>query len=408
MRDFFRQFRQFQGEPPPEQQVRGLGSGVIVSEDGYVLTNNHVVQGADQVQVHLQKRELEAQVIGTDPKSDLAVLKVDAENLPYLTFGDSDQLKVGEWVAAIGTPFSLEQSLTVGIVSAKGRNRVGVADYEDFIQTDAAINHGNSGGALVNLDGELVGINTAIATNTGASNGVGFAIPINMAQRIMKSLIEEGKVHRGHIGIHIGDVSEKLAKKFGMDEARGAIITKVEKGSPGSRAGLEPGDIVFEFNSQPVQDVPDLRFKVASTKPGTDVALGILRDGKKRLITVGLEDQPADLASRTDEPDEDDEEKPSKSSEENRLGFEIRTLTPDLARELEIEETRGVLVVGVEQGGPAADAGLRRNDVILEVDREPVSSVNQFRSAIEEFKKGDSVAIRVLRVDQYLFLVMDL
>lgn len=405
--------RRFFGNPFRQEQrdreVRALGSGVIVSDDGYILTNNHVVNDADKVEVKLDKHTtLEARVIGTDPESDLAVLKVDQKGLPTVKIGSSESLEIGEWVVAVGAPFGLERSVTIGIVSAVGRSNVGVASYEEFIQTDAAINHGNSGGALVNLQGELVGINTAIATSTGGSNGVGFAIPIDMAQYIMRSLIDDGKVTRGWIGVNIQNVDERLAKGLGLDTAYGVIVAGVTDGSPAERAGLKSGDVILKLNGNTVDDVPDLRNRVAVTQPGTSIELEVLRDGNSRKMTMKLDEKPRDeILAERGEAEGDDIEKPSEQGEGDLLGLEIRTLTPEVARRSGIEENSGVLVTSVVPGSRAMEAGVRPEDVILEVNKTPVSTIDQFRSAVSKLDAGDPVVLRVLRDDNYLFVMID-
>jgi serine protease Do len=406
MRRFFGNPFQDEDQAPRDEQVRGLGSGVIVSEDGYILTNNHVVNEADKVQVRLDRHTLlDATIVGTDPRSDLAVLKVDRKNLPALSFGNSENVKIGEWVVACGAPFGLERSITVGIVSAKGRSNVGVTDYEDFIQTDAAINRGNSGGALINLKGELIGINTAIATQTGGSNGVGFSIPINMARYIMSSLIEDGKVSRGWIGVNIDDINENLVKGLGLPkDATGVVISGVQEGSPADRAGLQGNDVIVKLNGQLVEDRNDLRNRVSTTKPGTTVDLVILRNGSMRDVSVKLDELPSNLAENTGREPREDEEAPSGDRGIDRqLGLQVTTLTTEKARELEIKERRGVLVTAVAPNSPAAQAGLRPDDLILEVNKEPVQTSDEFRSTVE--KAGDSPVMRILRGDSYLFIV---
>jgi serine protease Do len=402
MRRFFG--NPFQDGEPRDEEVRGLGSGVIVSRDGYILTNNHVVNEADKVQVRFDRnKSLDATIVGTDPRSDLAVLKVDAKDLPALPFGDSDNVKIGEWVVAVGTPFGLDRSVTVGIVSAKGRSNVGVADYEDFIQTDAAINRGNSGGALVNLDGELIGINTAIATQTGGSNGVGFSIPIKMAQYIMNSLIEDGKVSRGWIGVNIATLDSRLAKGLGLpSDATGVVISGVQDGSPADKAGLKSNDLILKLDGFPVADNQELRNRVATTKPGTKISLEILRDGRTRMVDVQLEELPSNLAENTGrEAPEDEVDEPGAT--ESELGIQARTLTSDMAREMDLQESRGVIVTQVAPGSPAMRAGLRADDLVLEVNREPVQTVEDFRAAVK--KAGDDLTMRVLRDDNYLFVI---
>lgn len=395
---FMRRFFDMQPRGTEPQQQSSLGSGVILSKDGYVLTNNHVVNGADQVQVRLDKhRSLDAQVIGTDPQSDIAVLKVDANDLPTIPLGRSGDLKVGEWVMAVGSPFGLERSVSIGIVSAKGRSGLNVASYEQFIQTDAAINHGNSGGALVNLKGELVGINTAIASQTGGSNGVGFAIPIDMAQQIMDSLIKDGKVSRGYMGVRIQDVDDKLASVMGLKETRGALVNDVTADGPADKAGLKVGDVILKVNGNAVDDVPDLRNRIAAIAPGTDVQLTIQRDESTKTVSLRLGEQPKDLAQAGGENEEEEESPAKKDSSESKLGLEVRTLTAELAAEYRTRETRGVVVTNVDPGSRAAEAGLRAGDVILEANRREVISVDQLRSALSEKGAGGPVLLRVSR-----------
>ncbi|MDZ4805105.1 MAG: DegQ family serine endoprotease [Candidatus Eisenbacteria bacterium] len=394
------------GDQPKDEEVRGLGSGVIVSADGYILTNNHVVNEADKVQVRLDRHTLlDATIVGTDPRSDLAVLKVDRTNMPALPFGNSDNVKIGEWVVACGAPFGLERSITVGIVSAKGRSNVGVTDYEDFIQTDAAINRGNSGGALINLRGEMVGINTAIATQTGGSNGVGFSIPINMARYIMKSLIEDGKVTRGWIGVNIANVDEKIARGLGLPkDATGVVVSGVTEGSPADRAGIRSNDVITKLDGHPVDDIADLRNRVATTKPGTSVELSLLRDRSTLDVSVKLDELPSNLAENTGRGTPEAEEEESDTPQVDReLGLSVATLTTDKARELEIKERRGVLVTGIGPNSAAAQAGLRPDDVILEVNKNPVQSADEFRNEVK--KAGGAPVLRILRDDNYLFIV---
>jgi serine protease Do len=383
-----------------------------VSPDGYILTNNHVVSGADKLQVLLDRhRSLNATVVGTDPKSDLAVLKVDEHDLPVIRFGDSDELKVGEWVMAVGAPFGLDRSVTVGIVSAKGRSNVGVTGqggYEDFIQTDAAINHGNSGGALVNMDGELVGVNTAIASSTGGSNGVGFAIPINMAQRIMKSLISEGKVTRGYLGIRIQDVNEKLARAMKLAQDTGVLVSEVTAPGPADKAGMKAGDVIVKLDGQPVDDVADLRNRVASMAPGTEVTVDILRDGVSRTLTIQLTEAPRDEAAGSEGDDTQPGDAGPAGGQEGKLGLELHTLTPEIAGQLKIDETRGVLVTAVASGSPAEEAGVAPNDVVVEVNKQAVTSVDQFRSALKRQASEGTVLLRVLRGNSYLFVVIEM
>jgi len=406
LRDFFGDdfFDRFFPQPAPEEGFvqQGLGTGVIVSEEGYVLTNFHVIDGADEVTVQLDdERELDAEVVGGDAKTDLAVIKVDAGEieggLKPARLGDSDQLEVGQWVVAIGNPFGLRASITAGIVSAKGRSRVGLADYEDFIQTDAAINPGNSGGPLVNLRGEVVGINTAILSRSGGYMGIGLAIPINMARTIMDSLIEHGRVDRGWLGVSIQDLTEDLAASFGYDSTDGVLIGDVTDGSPAEKAGLKQGDIIVRFNGEPVKGVDELRIEVAATAPGTRVELQVFRDGKLQDVDVEL--------GRLE--DEEEVAAPEREIAGERLGMSVRTLTDDVAQRLGYEiNPGGVVITAVEPFGPAARAGLRPRDVILRVQGVEIDSADDFRREIRRHDLDRGVRLTVLSGDVERFVIL--
>ena len=342
--DFFERF----GPPGGGEDgfvQQGLGTGIIVSKDGYILTNNHVVEGADAVTVILHdERRYEAEIVGTDPKTDVAVLQIDAGPLKAAKLGNSDNLSVGGWVIAVGSPFGLRSTITAGIVSATGRSSVGIADYEDFIQTDAAINPGNSGGPLVNLRGEVVGINTAISTRSGGSMGVGFAIPVNMARSVMKSLIEDGRVVRGFLGVIIQNLNENLANSFEYDGTDGALVARVQDGSPADQAGLREGDIIMEIDGQSVEDVDELRFAVAETKPGTKSDLVIFRDGERQTVTVEIGELDAEQQTASRE----------SGDRSLDLGMQYRTLSPEIAQRLGYDEAiEGVVITGVEPLSPA-------------------------------------------------------
>ncbi len=386
---------------------RGLGSGVIVSEDGYILTNNHVVQDAEDLTITLMDdRELKAKVIGSDPESDVALIKVDASGLPAVRFGDSDRLQVGEWVLAIGSPFSenLAHTVTAGIVSAKGRTQVGIVDFEDFIQTDAAINPGNSGGALVNVRGELVGINTAIATRNGFYQGVGFAIPINMARKVMDDLLNRGKVVRGWLGVQIQSLDEDLAAGLGLDSKRGVIVNDLTDKGPAERAGLKHGDVILELNGTTVKDADHLQSLVAAQDPGSPVKLKVRRDKKDITVTVDLGERPANpreaFARGGGEGGGESESAPALAS---RLGIEVKALTPSLARELGYEGDEGVVVDAVSRSGPAAMKNIRPGDLIQEVNRQRVSSISDFNRAMDDVAAGDTVLLLVRRGDTSFF-----
>jgi len=378
-----------------EFRQQGLGSGVIISTDGFVLTNNHVVQGAEEISVLIDNKEYAAKIVGTDPKTDVAVVKVEAKNLPMIALGNSDDLEVGEWVIAVGNPFSLElaHTVTAGIVSGKGR-APGIGDgsiqYEDFIQTDAAINPGNSGGALVNLRGELVGINTAIVTGGygGGSVGVGFAIPINLARHVMQSLIDVGRVVRGYLGVDIQPepLDERLAKAYGLPEPAGALVTGIRANSPAQEAGLKLEDIVTEVDGKKIRDSKNLMNLIAGYKPGTRVPVTLWRNSKEVKLTIVLgerpeDDQPAKLTST--------------GNDETELGLQVATLTPALASRFEIDpDEQGVIVTDIDEGSQAAEEGIRAGDLIREVNRQPVRTLAEFRRAIGA-ATGEVVLLRV-------------
>ncbi|MBN2562653.1 MAG: DegQ family serine endoprotease [Phycisphaerae bacterium] len=356
-------------EMPPQE---GLGSGVIVSADGYVLTNNHVVGGADEVSVMLgENRELRAEVVGTDPLTDLAVIRIKADKLPAAKLGDSDKLKVGEWVVAAGNPFGLSDTITAGIVSAKGRANMRIAEYEDFIQTDAAINPGNSGGPLVNLHGEVVGINTAIASRTGVYNGVGFAIPIDMAKSIMDSLIKTGQVIRGWLGVSVQPLDEAMAKTFGYDSTDGVLIGDVLQGGPAAKAGLQAGDIVTALDGAKITEINQFRNLIAAKGPGSSAKMEVYRNGKTTTVTVEIGRRTPEMAAV-----------PSRDIS-SELGMTVADLTPDLARSFGLSSSiEGVLVTEVAPAGVAARSGIVVGNVILEVQGVPVSNVTEFHTQL--------------------------
>jgi serine protease Do len=400
---FFRRFfgEEFEGRMPAprEQREQGLGSGVIVTTDGYIVTNNHVVEGADELTVSLpDKRTFKAKVIGTDPKTDVAVIKIDASNLSVLPWGDARRLEVGEMVLAIGNPFGLSQTVTMGIISAVGRANMGIVDYEDFIQTDAAINPGNSGGALVNLKGELIGINTAIFTQSGGYMGIGFAIPSNMAKSVMESLIKHGKVVRGWIGVSIQDITQDLAKEFGTPDTQGALVADVMDDSPASKAKLSRGDIVTAFNGTTLRDPAQLRALVAETAPGTTVTLSILRDKKTQDVTVTIGELPKDLAkiSRRD----------NGSSKGNHAltGITVENVTDQSQRFGRSNVRSGVVVTEIEADSHAERAGLRTGDVIREINRKPVKDVWDFERITNQLSPNSPVLLLLSRGNATIFL----
>lgn len=396
-------FRRFFGEEyggrgnrlytPPQ---RGVGSGVVISKDGYILTNNHVVDNADEVKVALlDGRELNAKVVGKDPKSDIAVVKVDATDLPVVEMTNSDNLEVGDVVLAIGNPFGIGQTVTMGIVSATGRATLGL-DYEDFIQTDAAINPGNSGGALVDTQGRLVGINTAILSRSGGNQGIGFAIPSNLARDVMQSLIEHGKVTRGYLGVMIQDLTPRLAKQFKAD--KGVLLGDVLPDGPAAKAGLQGGDVVLEFDGKPVSESRRFKLEVARTPPGKSVPVKIVRDGSTKTLQVTLRELPGSegLAQSGD----------NGAPGERLKGVTVSDLDRQVRRELNIpDHVEGALITDVQPGSAAADAGLQAGDVILEINRKPVRNAEE---AVKLTEGGDkSTLLRVWSKNGSRYIVVD-
>jgi len=365
----------------------GQGSGFVVSSDGYIVTNNHVVEGADEVEVRfIDDRNFTAKIVGTDPQTDIAILKVDADDLEAVHLGDSDQLGVGEWVIAAGNPFGLTSTITAGVVSAVGRSHVGLADYEDFIQTDAAINPGNSGGPLVNLDGEVVGVNSAIYTRSGGYMGIGFAIPINMVKSIKDSLIRDGSVSRGYLGIMIQDLNEGLARSFGFEGTDGVLISDVVSGGPADHAKLEPSDIIVKFDGEKATDMNQFRLRVSETKPGSVVPIDIIRNKEPLRIEVKIGELPHDRATASGRKDDLGHD----------LGLELRTLTPDLASQAGLDQNlHGVIVMRVEPLGNGARAGLRPGDVITRIQGTPIASVSDMQSALDSSNLKDGVRMTV-------------
>src|SRR4029453_1871311 len=369
----------------PRQGAQSTGAGVIVGASGYILTNNHVIENAQDITVRLSdSRKFTATLVGRDPKTDIAVLKVDAPTpLPAVQLGDSDRLRVGQWVIAIGNPFGLDRTVTAGIVSATARNRVGVTTYENFIQTDASINPGNSGGPLLSLDARVIGINTAIVA---AGQGIGFSIPINEAKNVMAQLIAKGRVVRGWLGIVIQDVTDELSGSFGVREREGVLVADVMKGGPGETAGLRAGDVIVELGGAKIREVPDLQRRVANVNPGQSVDLVVIRDRAAKKISVKIGEMPTeDLAVAAVE------------AGPGGFGLQAEALAPDMAERLSLPFTQGLLVTDVTAGGPADRAGLRRGDVILEVDRQSVQDALGLQKALAAVPPGRSVLIRVHR-----------
>ncbi len=398
---FFQQF--FGGQfpsMPQHQRERGLGSGVIVSSDGYILTNNHVVEKATEIKVILaDKRQFPGKVVGTDPKTDIAVVKINATGLPTIKFGNSSKLQVGDYAFAIGNPFGVGETATMGIISATGRNGLDIEDYEDFIQTDAAINPGNSGGALLNARGQLIGINTAILSGgSGGNQGIGFAIPIDMAKYVMDAILQHGKVVRGYIGVGIQEVTPDLAKAFHVPPEKGALVGNVDPNSPGAKAGLERGDVITELNGQPVSGPNDLRLKVGTMAPGTIVHFKVNRSGESRDVTVTLGEQPGGKNAGGG----------AGGSTENSpmSGVQVDELTPDIRDQLGLKpDVKGVVVTDVPDGSPAADAGLQRGDVIEQINRQNVASVSEYQRLIREAGK-QTLVLLVNRGGNTTFMVV--
>jgi len=382
--DFFKRFF----EEAPRRPVRAVGSGFILSADGYIVTNNHVVEDATGIQVKLADgRELAAKVVGRDPKTDLALLKVEATGLPVVPVGDSNALQVGEPVMAIGNPFGLEQTVTTGIVSATGRV-IGSGPYDNFIQTDASINPGNSGGPLINARGEVIGINTAIFSQRGGSVGIGFAVPSSLAKSVITQLVEHGKVERGWLGVSVQPLTKELAKGFKRNDAAGALVASVVAGSPAERAGVKPGDIIVEFAGKKVAKSGDLPSLVAEARVGNDVPVVVVREGKEVRLTARIARLEEEEAAKVADVEVDGK---------NKLGLSVQPLTPPMASELGLQVREGVLVRDVAAGSRAGEAGIRAGDVIVEVDRQPVRTVEELKTHIDNQVKGAPMVLLIRR-----------
>ena len=396
-------FRRF--EAPKDRRERSLGSGVIADANGYIITNNHVVSKADEIRILFSdKRSLTAKVVGTDPKTDIAVIKVDAKDLPTIPWADSDKLQVGEYVLAIGNPFGLNQTVTMGIVSAVGRANVGIAEYEDFIQTDAAINPGNSGGALVNARGELIGINTAIFSQSGGYMGIGFAVPSNMVRSVMDQLIKGGKVVRGYLGVSIQELTSDLARQFGVTETRGVLISDVLADSPAKRAKLERGDVIVEFDGRTVENPTQFRNLVAQTPIGKKVRVKFLRGGKERDLEVTIAEQPKTIAQAESPGDEEGEARASGAF----AGMDVRELTPELARRFNLPraDKGGVIVARIAEGSPAGEAGLQGGDLITEINRKPIANLRDFQSVTGSLAAKEPALVLVIRNGRNFYLTI--
>jgi serine protease Do len=397
---FFRRFfgDQFgrQRQQPKEHKSAGLGSGVIVTSDGYIITNSHVIKDADEIKVTLtDKKEYSGKVVGSDPKTEIAVVKIEAKDLPTISWGNSDSLQVGEVVLAVGNPYGLNQTVTMGIISALGRANVGIADYEDFIQTDAAINPGNSGGALVNVKGDLVGINTAIYTTSGGYQGIGFAIPSNMVKSIMDSLVSKGKVVRGWLGVTIQRVTPELAKQFDLKDDTGALIGDVIEEGPAEKAGLQRGDIILEYDGKKIEEPYVLRNMVANSLPGEQHTVEILREGKTSKVTITIGELPSD-----GQPVETDE------FQNVMKGITVQNMTPELAKKLRIpEKIKGVIITDIDENSMAAGI-LAQGDVIQEINRNKVTDTKAYTSMVSKIKKDESVLLLIFRGGSSLFVTL--
>lgn len=390
--EFRSPFDDFFGQPPfgggeaPEREFKrqSLGSGFIINKEGYIVTNYHVIENASEIVVTFAdtKKDYEAEIVGQDAKLDLALIKIEAEEtLPVAPLGDSDDLEIGEWVMAIGNPFGLGGTVTAGIVSQKGRV-IGAGPYDNFIQTDASINPGNSGGPLFNMRGEVVGINTAIYAG---GQGIGFAIPINMAKDVILQLKEKGKVTRGWIGVSIQAITPEIAESFGLEEQRGALVAAVNPGDPADKGGLKAGDVIIEFDGKPIDELSDLPRTVAATPPGKTVKVKVLRDGKELTLEVTVAERAEEGAVAAG------------TLSEQKLGFTVQPLTPELAERFGLDSTDGVLISSVDPSSPAAEAGLRRGDIIKEVGRRPVKNMAEFKEALRRSVKKKIVLFLIER-----------
>jgi serine protease Do len=405
-------FRRFFGDQfphpnvPKEHKEQSLGSGVIVSEDGYIVTNNHVIEKAQEIKVLLSnKRDYKAKVIGADPKTDIAVIKIDAKGLPALPWGDSNRLRVGEIVFAIGNPFGLNQTVTMGMISAVGRANVGIADYEDFIQTDAAINPGNSGGGLINARGELIGINTAILSRTGGYQGIGFAVPSSMARQVMDSLVKYNKVVRGWLGVSIQDINADLAEEFGVKDLKGALVSGVMKGSPAEKAGVKQGDVILSYDDKVVDDTGHLRNMVSQTPIGTMVKIRLLRQKKEVVVEVKI----AELTKKIAETSTGEEPSGQTKEEESGVlsGLIVRELTPELASRFGYDEhEKGIIVVKVDTSSRIFEAGIRPGDIILQLNQKNMTTLDEYNKVAARIKAKDRILLLVRRKGQDLFVTI--
>ncbi|MGD8757575.1 MAG: DegQ family serine endoprotease [Deltaproteobacteria bacterium] len=393
--DFFEKF--FGDRPQREFKERSLGSGFIIDQAGHIVTNNHVIENAEKIKIKLTNgKEFNAEIVGRDPKTDIALVKAKGlEGFETIKLGDSDDVEVGEWVVAIGSPFGLEHTVTAGIVSAKGRV-IGSGPYDDFIQTDASINPGNSGGPLVNMNGEVVGINTAIVSRSGGNVGIGFAIPANLARGIIEQLQTSGAVTRGWLGVSIQDLTPELADYYGLKDGKGALVGEVFEGDPADKAGIKAKDVIIEVDGKKIEDSRDLSRTIAEVPVGKKLTVKVLREGKERTFRVKI-------VKRTDEKETLAMKGPR---EETDLGMTVSPLTPQLARQFNLSETEGVVVVGVEKGGPADQAEVQEGDLILEIDRKAITTLEDYHALIKRVKEGETVSLLVRRRTGFVALTI--
>ncbi|HWR88858.1 MAG TPA: DegQ family serine endoprotease [Dissulfurispiraceae bacterium] len=395
---FFRRFFGDGFQTPQKRKVTSLGSGVIATSDGFILTNNHVIDGAEDILVKLtDNREFKGKVVGTDARTDIAIIKIEQNNLPTIPWGDSDKLRVGEIVLAIGNPYGLSQTITMGIISALGRSGIGITDFEDFIQTDAAINPGNSGGALVNIRGELIGINTAIFSTSGGYQGIGFAIPSGMVHGIMDSITTQGKVVRGWLGVQIQPLTPELAKQFNLKDEQGVLLVDVVDEGPADKGGLRRGDVIVQYEGKKVESPFGLRNMVAATKPGKAVEVTVLRDGKAETVRVTIGELPAEAQASA----------PATTQTENNLkGVTVQDLTDEMLQKMGItRKIQGVVVTDVDEGSPAANR-IAKGDVIIEINRKPVKNVKDYEALVSAIGKNQDILLWVMRNNAFLAIVI--
>jgi serine protease Do len=385
-------------QQPHDMKQKSLGSGFVIDPQGYILTNEHVVKDATKIKVKLQDgTELDGTVAGTDPQTDLAVIKVKSSNLTTLRLASSDKVKVGQWVLAFGSPFGLEQTMTAGIISAKGRDIGG--KYDNFLQTDAAINPGNSGGPLVNLAGEVVGINAMILSETGGFQGIGLAIPASMADRVYGQLIKNGKVTRGWLGVNIQELTPGLAKSFDLPNTNGVLVAQVQPDTPAAKAGIHPGDIILSLNSIETKNPKELSTAVADTKIGTPAKIKLLRDGKQMNLDVSIGERPSESAENV---------QPGNKTEHAKLGLTVEDIDPDAARQLKLSSSIGALITDVQSGSPADEGGLQPGDVIRSINRKPVNNAADLQSVVKDLKNGSTVLLNIIRQGQPRFVAFEL